>query len=1149
MSYLFKMTLSLTLISISSSLAAQQKPSAGMMRNADVSAENIVFVYADDLWIVDREGGMARPLASPSGEERQPRFSPDGGRIAFVGNYDGGRDIYTIGVNGGAPKRLTFHPSQEKLCDWTPDGKSVIYSSGGFSALGLDQLFTISYDEPMPKKLPVAEGAMGTIHKDGEWLAFLPQNSRDHRTWKRYRGGMATDIWLFHLKDHTSKRVTDFEGTDSQPMWHDDKLFYVSDAGPSHRINIWSYDNKSGERRQVTKFKEFDCKWPSIGPGPDGGGEIIVQNGSQLFLVDLETDKASQVSITIPGDRPSIRKQRYDASERMEWIDISSTGKRVVAAARGDVWSLPVKHGSPRNLTNTDGANERFGSWSPDGKSIAYFSDATGEYELYVMQADGRSAAEQLTKGNEAFLETLWWSPDSKRIAFSDNMGTLKVHTLESKETKQIDSSPNNHGFEVSWSHDSKWVTYAKAAKSDPVTRTKALYSVWVANVEDGSLHQLTNDRCNDIEPIFDRVGDFIYFYSNRGINSPKYSDSGDSWIYSATEVLIALPLRSDVKNPLVPKSDEEEFGDDEKGDQDDEDDEEEEATEEANDTDENTDDSETEDDKTSSVHEETVLAKDEDPERDEEELDDEVEPLKIEFEGIERRAFALPIDQGFFGKLVVNSKNQLIYSCVPTQGGNEPRSIKVIDLFADEIEAKTVVEGESNYEISADGEKLLIVKFEGKIQLYVIDAFADQKLGKPISTSGMTVVVDPKVEWEQILVEAWRLERQYFYDPKMHGVDWDAVLEHYKPMLKVCVSRRDLSFIIREMISELNVGHSYYRETELDEGKRSQVGLLGVRLEIENDAYRVTTVIEGSPSDVDARNPFRTAGGKVGDYLLAINDRPLSVETNPFAALDGLANQTVAITVSDDPKLDDDDRRLLVKPLRDTRTLRYRHFVASNRKRVAELSDGKVGYVHVPNTGTNGQSELVRQFLEQRHLPALIVDERWNSGGQIPTRFIELLNRPTVGYFSRRAGAIDLYPENSHQGPKCMLINGMAGSGGDMFPYLFRQAGLGKLIGTRTWGGLVGISGIPRLVDGAEVTAPGFAFYELDGTWGVEGHGVDPDIEVIADPAKTCKGGDPQLEAGVEQMLKELEQNTFRIPPIPDYPDRSKMGIRPEDK
>lgn len=1095
--------------------AAQTQLSAGMMRNADVSATSIVFVYADDLWIVDRKGGPARPLASPRGEESQPRFSPDGQQIAFVGSYDGGRDIYSINSSGGPVERWTYHPSREELCDWTPDGKSIIYSTGGFSALGLDQLFTVSLEQPLPKRLPVHEGAMAAMHPGGDWIAFLPQNSRDHRTWKRYRGGMASDIWLFHLTDHTSKQITDHNGTDSQPMWHGDTVFYVSDAGPSHRINIWSYNTQSGERRQITKFKKYDCKWPSMGPGPDGKGEIVLQNGSQLYLVDLDTDKATPVSISVPGDRPKIREQRYDASDQIESISISPTGKRLLVGARGDVWSLPAKHGSPRNFTRSDSANERFPHWSPDGESIAFFADTTGEYELYVMPSEGRADAIQLTHDNSAFMNHMSWSPDSQRIAYANHKGELYVYDFKTQETRKIDTSPTTN-FNVSWSHDSKWLTYSKNATPDPESRISALASIWVANVDDGTLRQITSETCNDMTPVFDRTGDFIYFFSNRAINNPKYSDAGDSWIYSSTEVLLAMPLRRDVKNPLAVKSDEEKSRE----------------TQPENST--STEQNDREDDKA--------------PESDNDRAD-QATPLQIDFEGIERRVFALPVDQGFFGRLAITEKNELIYSRIQTEGGNEPQAIHILDLSADEIEEATVVQDATRFSVSADGKKLLVSKGETELELFVVDAKADQKLETPVSKQGMTVLVDPRAQWRQMFVEAWRLERQFFYDPTMHGVDWQAIREHYEPMLKDCVCRRDLSYVIREMISELNVGHAYYFETEVANGEPSETGLLGIRLETHNGAYRVSEIVEGSPSDIDARNPFRTAGGEVGDYLLAINHQPLTLETSLHEAMSGLAGQTVSVTVSKDEVIDEADRHLLLKPLRHTGNLRYRQFVEANRKFVEEKSKGKVGYIHVPDTGTNGQSELVRQFHAQRHLPALIIDERWNSGGQTPTRFIELLNRPAVGYFATRTGATQLDPQTSHQGPKCMLINGIAGSGGDMFPYLFRQAGLGKLIGTRTWGGLVGYSDIPGLMDGAAVTAPGYAFYELDGTWGVEGHGVDPDIQVIADPAQTYNGFDPQLDAGVKQMLKELEENAFQIPPIPSYPDRSKMGISPADK
>ena len=1139
------------------------------MRFPDVSKDKIAFVYADDIWVVSRDGGIASPLSSPAGAERMPRFSPDGKTIAFVGNYEGGTDLYTIPVNGGIAQRKTYHPASELLCDWTPDGKSLLYSTSGFSGLGrVPQLFTISDNNPLPQQLAVPYGTNGAISTDKKWLAYTP-HSRDARTWKRYRGGMASDIWLFNLEDRTSKQITDFEGTDSLPMWQGKKVYYLSDAGDEARLNIWSFDIGSGERKQVTRFEDYDCKWPSIGPGVTGQGEIVFSNGSSLFLLDLSTEKSTVIEIAIPGDRPTIRPQKRDAAEGIAGGDISKTGKRLVFEARGDIWTVPAKNGSPRNLTKTSGEAERDPVWSPDGRWIAFLSDKIGEYELYVTQSDGRGETKQLTKDGDSFRYLSTWSPDSKHLAFANKAGDLFVYSFENDGAKLIDTDPLAQQIDVSWSHDSKWICYAKTTDQRSPSS-----NLWAYKISDGTKQQLTSGYFQDEGPVFDREGKYIFFRSHRSFTSPQYDDLGTTFIYPQTGVLMAMPLQAELENPLQPEVDEEEWeedkpaekksdesegsqADDSKDDDKSPDDKQSKQKDEGKKSDDSQSNGQSQDEQKSDKPEKAKGSKgnkpgkdqdDDDGDKDESEEEEdkkETKPVEIDFVNAEKRAFQIPVGSGNFGELVVNAENQLIFAKMPAAGSDAKPEIKLFDFSDDKKEAKTVVSGAGNFGISADGKKLMVA---AESKFYIIDAAADQKLEDPVSTSGMTVVVDPRAEWKQIFWDAWRLERDFFYDPNMHGVDWDAVGKQYEKMLADCVSRSDVTFVIGEMISELNVGHAYYRVPDTTGGS-SDVGLLGCQFEPDGNAYKLAKLYEGGAWDVDARNSLAAAGVKEGQYLLAINDQPLSTKENPFRALQGTKGQTVVITISDDKTLDEEDQRVVIKPLGDESNLRFRGWIEAKRKYVEEKTDGRVGYIYVVNTGIPGQNDLVRQFYAQLNKEALIIDDRWNGGGQIPTRFIELMNRPVTNYWARRDGRDWTWPPDSHQGPKCMLINGMAGSGGDMFPALFKQAGLGKLIGMRTWGGLVGISGGPSLIDGTAVTIPSFAYYETDGTWGIEGHGVDPDIKVVDDPAKMVDGGDPQLDAAIEQMRQELEKGAFQPPKRPAYPDRSKFGIAPEDK
>ena len=1230
----------------------QDGPHAGMLRMPDVSATHIVFSYANDLWLAPREGGMAIPLASPPGQELYPRFSRDGTTILFQGNYEGNRDLYTIPVSGGLATRLTHHPTQEIPQDWTPDGRILFMSGRGYSDYPKSsQLLTVDADGGMPQALPIPYGGVGAISDDGQWLAYTPY-TRDHRTWKRYRGGMATDLWLFHLKNHSSEKITDWEGTDSVPMWKGQTLYYLSDAGSEHRLNIWKYDHRSRRHSQVTHFREYDVKTPSMGPGVGGRGEIVFTLGPELRILDLGSEESRVVKIRVPGDRTFLRPRTADASKHIQWWNISPSGKRAVVEARGDIWTLPAKKGSPRNLTRTDGVAERLPAWSPDGRWIAYFSDESGEYELYITQSDGKGETKRLTQTGGPYKTFVSWSPDSKHLSFQDKSGTLFLHTLESSETKEVDSSP--FGFvgggtsQPSWSHDSRWIAYSRSLEDTPVS------AVFVHEVGTGTNTQLTSGTFSESAPVFDRKGDWM-FYSSERVFSPSYSSVDTTFIYDATTSLIAVPLSADMESPWAPESDEESWDEEEEDTEEAQDAEEgEQAEEESGEEsdgsdDENGDQEEAQDDGFSGTWEGEISSPDfaaagmptsfsatmemwvdadgtlhgdlvvpfgtatileghydrssgkltatlESDDGTIVEIDAQVngeslsgngeipdqgmsfkfelnrtaaaggqdggdgkdggsksgkakEVVEIDFEGFESRALVLPVKNGAFGARAVNDKNHLVYVRFPAGGQAGSPSIMSFDMEDEDQKEKTVAAGASNFEITPDGKKLLIVK--GRSSAAIQSASSSGK-SDSVPTDGMDVTINPQEEWRQIFTDAWRLQRDYFYDPNMHGVDWEKVHRQYMAMIDDCASREDVSYVLGEMIAEMNVGHAYITGGGDGESAPSRnVGMLGVDFVLNGGAYQIDRIYEGGPWDADARGPLSQPGidVKEGDFLLAVNGIPLDTSQDPWAAFQGMANRAITLTVSEKSVLDEEARDVVVKPIGNEFNLRYRSWIHRNREYVAEKTGGRVGYVYVPDTGINGQNDLFRQFYGQIGKEALIIDERWNGGGQIPTRFIELLNRPAMNYWAGRDGKDWHWPPDSHQGPKCMLINGLAGSGGDLFPAYFQDAGIGKLIGMRTWGGLVGISGNPTLIDGGSVSVPTFAYYELDGTWGIEGHGVDPDIEVVDDPSLMVDGGDPQLDAAIQHMLEELDRRPYIAPKRPMYPNRSGMGIAEADK
>jgi len=1063
---------------------------ARLLRQPDVSATQITFVYGGDIWIVAKEGGIAQRLSTPAGEESFPRFSPDGTMIGFTGNYDGNEDIFVIPVGGGVPSRVTHHPDEDRMLGWYPDGKSILFATLMTSEKQrYRKLYRVPVTGGLPTVLPVPYGEFGAISDDGSTLAYMPL-SRDFRTWKRYRGGTAPEIWLFGLTDFQAKNVTQNDANDSQPMWHGSTLYFMSDRDGNLRANIWALDVKTGEERQVTFFEEFDVHFPAIGPH-----DMVFENGGSLYVMDLATETPRVVEVKVITDRASLRPRPVKVGSQVASGDISPSGKQAVLEARGEIFTLPAEHGVVRNLTRSSGVAERHPEWSPDGKTLAFFSDRTGEYELTLRPADGSGGEEVLTSLGPGYRYTPRWSPDSRKIVFIDNLQVIRLIDVETRVLTEIDhgrwmTHPALANFSVSWSSDSRWIAYSRGVDN----RQSA---VFLYDTAAGERHQMTAGFVDCASPVFDPGGDYLYYLSDRSF-TPMYSAFDPTWIYANPTNVVAVPLRKDVASPLAPRNDVENTGD--------------------------------EDDSKEEGNEKPAQEDGEKPE-----TEPKVDPVKIDFEGFEARAVVLPPDAGRYSDLGA-VEGKVLYSRHP-RTGSDGESSPLLYWDLEEREEKTILDNVDGYALSANRKKLLVVAGGS---FAIVDVAAGQKMDKNLATSSMEMMLVPPEEWRQIFTEAWRLERDYFYDPNMHGVDWEAMRVRYGALLDDVVSRWDLNFIIGELIGELNTSHSYRGGGDAEKAASRGVGLLGVDWELADGAYRIRNIMTAAPWDAENRSPLAEPGVDVaaGEWVLAVNGAPIDVAQDPWAAFEGLADTTVVLTVNSKPTLDG-SREVLVKTLSSEARLRNLAWIEKNRRTVEEASGGRVGYIYVPSTGRDGQTELYRMFRAQYHLDGLIIDERFNNGGQIPDRFVELLNRPLYNFWAVRSGNDWQTPTISHTGPKAMLINAWSGSGGDAFPYYFRAAGLGPLIGTRTWGGLIGYSGFPALLDGGRLTVPTFSFYNTEGEWDVEGHGVEPDIEVVDDPSLMVDGADPQLDRAIAEVLRALETEPPLRPDRPPYPVR----------
>ena len=1079
--------------------AASAQIDARLLRTPDVSATQIAFVYAGDIWLAPKEGGTAVRLSTPKGEESFPRFSPDGTMLAYSANYDGNVDVYVVPVAGGVPTRVTHHPAVDRTLGWYPDGQSILFASSMTSGKDrFNQLWKVSRDGGLPERLPVPYGEFAALSPQATSMAYVPA-SVDFRTWKRYRGGWAPEIWLFDLRTLAARNITNSVANDGQPMWHDKTIYFLSDRDEAKRANIWAFDVTTGKTRQVTSFVDYDVRFPAIGPA-----DMVFEQAGRLWLLDLASEKSREIKVAVVTDRATLKPREVNAAKLIENATVSPSGKRAAFEARGEVFSVPAEKGVVLDLTRTSGSAERFPAWSPDGKSIAYFSDASGEYELYVRPADGTGEARKVTTLGPGFRYRPQWSPDSKKVAFIDQAMRIGVCDVATGAVTVVDKGMwmfhgDLDGFTVSWSADSRWLAYGKELEN----RNAA---VFLYDTKNAKLTQATADFYWTGAPSFDPDGKYLYVLTNRSFK-PIYSDLDNSWIYANTTQVAAIPLRKDVASPLAPKNDVE--GEDKKD--------------------------EKKDDKATNDTKKGDKPKDDAKKDDKAEKKEPPKPVEIDLDGFEQRLVVLPPEAGNYDRVHAVAGKVLFRRLPRTGSSDEKRPLVYFDL--EEREEKTVVADTDGVLPTADGKKVLVWK---KDDWAIVDVKADQKMEKKLPTGELMMSVDPAAEWRQIFTDAWRFERDYFYDPGLHGEDWNAMRERYGKLLDDCVTRWDVNFVIGELIAELNSSHTYRGGGDAEKPLETGVGLLGADFALEGGAYRIARILAGAPWDNEARSPLAQPGVNVkeGDYLLAVNHTPIDVTLDPWAAFQGLAGKTVLLTVNSTPSLVG-ARDVVVETLADDYRLRNLAWIEEKRAMVEKLSGGKVGYVYVPDTGRDGQTELVRQFRGQFTRDGMVIDERFNSGGQIPDRFVELLNRPLYNFWGVRDGRDWQWPPVAHAGPKAMLINGWSGSGGDCFPYYFKEAGLGPLVGMRTWGGLIGISGAPTLIDGGNVTVPTFGIYK-DGEWIIEGHGVEPDVEVVDDPGLMAKGGDPQLEKAVALVMEQIAKTPPVRPAKPPYPNRS---------
>ncbi|WP_343487113.1 PDZ domain-containing protein [Allomuricauda sp. d1] len=1052
------------------------------MQQPALSDTHIAFVYAEDLWIADRDGSNPKRLTVDEGIESSPVFSPDGSMIAFNAEYDGNSDVFIVPATGGIPKRLTWHPYADLVRDFSPDGKHVLFASRRNSHTNrYFQLYAVSVDGGATTQLEIPNAFWASYSDDGQHIAYTPIFDA-FTQWKHYRGGRASRIWVYNTNDHSVVEISKPSGgsNDTQPQWVGDRVFFRSDR--DGEFNLFSYDIQSKEVEKHTDYNDF----PVINPKAHNNSIIYEQAGT-LHIFDSASGSDKKLTLNIATDLLELRERYVSGQQYVRSGNISPSGARVVLDFRGDIVTIPSKKGDVNNLTQTPGTHEKFPAWSPDGKSIAYFSDASGEYALHV-QNTKNGDTEKITLDGTGFYGNIHWSPDSKKVGYVDNGRNLYVTNVTTSKTTKIDQDERFVPGDLrdlfsDWSFDSNWVAYTKII--DTNFEKAFLYSL-----SENKSYELTDGLSNVTNPVFDPSGKHLYLTASTDAGPLVNWFDQSSIDKPLSNSVYVITLQKDVVSPLKRENDEEK-GEEKKEDSDN--------------------DASTKNDKPAT------------------------KTLKIDWSGLQNRMQALPIEAGLYSNLNAVNEGELHYLS-SSQDGSESTLYKFTfeDRKAEELLPLNY------YEVASGGKKMF---YNSDGSWFVSDLGKKSEDG-PLKLGSISIKIDPRAEWSNIFNEAWRVNRDYFYDPGMHGVDWNAMKAKYEPLIAHASSKADVYRVMRWMFSELAVGHHRFGSDgdELNDPKSIPGGLLGADYKVSNDRYQITKIYGGLNWTPDLKSPLTEPGVAVavGDYIISVNGKNVSGADNLYQFFENTANTLVNLKVSSNPD-GSNSRTYQVTPLETEWAIRNRDWVEGNMKKVHEATDGQVAYVYVPNTANAGFEYFKRYFFPQANKKAIIIDERYNGGGYLADYYIDILKRPVQAYWNFRYGKDLKSPSASIQGPKVMLIDETAGSGGDYLPWMFRKFNMGTLVGKRTWGGLVGVLGYPEFIDGGVVTAPNVAFYNENG-FRIENEGVPPDVEVEQWPELVIEGQDPQLEKAIEIVLKQLEENPTKTMKTPPYPDKTKQ-------